>query len=324
MATAYHRDDAGAPALAYSTAVNSVEQFAALKTILKACLVEGYGAKPAAGWFLINEGSNFLVLRTGTQSGYVCLTWMTGIFRVYLSETYTGMAGDVMVGDGLKTGNASGNTLPQVLSAFYFAHSPANSSWAVVADSKTFVVSLISNTGNQEITNQANNTVIGATLYAGEDSNGFLIAVGGQASASTATGTHQNTFSAKAGFTALKYPGTGLLVGSQSIEVAAPAISNNTAIWNGIYVLPVATLAPLTWFGNSSYGGALRGIALVPELVTATYASLAAQSLGRAGPMYIRDGSSPINLGDGHSYFARMGSHLTAPFFLLTDNPEFW
>lgn len=65
MATAYHRDQPGAPALVYSTSGSSVAQFTALKTILKTCLVVGYVNKPPAGWELINEGADYIVLRNG-------------------------------------------------------------------------------------------------------------------------------------------------------------------------------------------------------------------------------------------------------------------
>lgn len=67
MARIYHRDQAGAPELTYSTSAQ--DGFNAFKAILKACLVNGYGAVPAAGWELINEGTGFLVLRNGFQSG---------------------------------------------------------------------------------------------------------------------------------------------------------------------------------------------------------------------------------------------------------------
>ena len=66
MPTVYHRDDNGAPSYAFSASSSSPAHFSALKTILKACLVSGYGSKPAAGWTLVAEGDQYLVLTTLT------------------------------------------------------------------------------------------------------------------------------------------------------------------------------------------------------------------------------------------------------------------
>ena len=145
MAIAYHRDQAGAPALVYNTTSGANAHFTALKTILKACLVTGYGSQAAAGWALIAEGTNYIVLRNGTHSGYVCLSWVTGgAVRVWLAETFTGMSGDVMTGAGLKTGTAANNATPQAIGASYVAYSDAATAWKLVADSKTFVINNLS------------------------------------------------------------------------------------------------------------------------------------------------------------------------------------
>lgn len=93
MATVYHRDDAGAPTFAFSTDRSNIAHFTALKTILKACLVFGYGGRPAAGWELIAEGARYIVLRNGPASGYVCLTSVSEYVTVHLAATFTGMNG---------------------------------------------------------------------------------------------------------------------------------------------------------------------------------------------------------------------------------------
>lgn len=320
MATAYHRDQPGAPALVYSTSGSSVAQFTALKTILKTCLVVGYVNKPPAGWELINEGANYIVLRNGGRSGYVCLTWISdGTIRVYLAETYTGMSGSVMTGDGLKSGVSTNSSVPQVLSAWILAYSSDSSAWSMVADEKTFVLSIVSEMSNKELAGSMN-AWVGFTLYVGEDSRGNFISVGGGASASA---VHTGYFSALNGFTALKNPATGFLVGAGALPVSTPGLVTTTGTQNMVFPLAEASLTPAVWIGGQVFGGRLRGVALVPDLLFMSYASHAAQSLGYVGGMYVRSANTPLNLSDGYSYFARSG-HLNAPFFLITDNPGFW
>lgn len=322
MAAAYHRDQPGAPALVYSATWNGVAQFTALKTVLKACLITGFGAQPAAGWELINEGVNFIVFRSGTHSGYVGLTWVSGgVVRVYLSETYTGMSGDVMSGDGLKTGNAAGATQPQALPAGYLAHSSGTTSWSVVADSRTFTVCMLGHASTRPLTNVSYE---GFTLHAGEDTAGNFIAIGGHSTSATSSTSVPAYFSSKNGMTALKYPGTGLLVGSGAIGVVAPSLMRNEATGQFSEIISIASaqLSRIIWAGDSVLAGALRGVAGVPDLANASTISNAARCLGRSGAMNYRDANDAIPLGDGYTYF--VGTTNLASFILLTDNQAFW
>lgn len=322
MATAYHRDQPGAPALTYSSSLNSVAQFTALKTILKACLITGYGSRPAAGWLLINEGANFIVLRTGSLSGYVCLTWVLGgAIRIYLAETYTGMSGDVMTGDGLKSGTAASNAVPHAVPGYMIARADAATGWAVVADAATCVLSIATESSPSELLSAASGR--GFTLYIGEDSEGGVVAVGGTLTTS-ASGIADSFFSGANSFTALKRPATGLLVAPGAITIDTPtAIHGNNKTDNSDRAWPSVTLAPCAWFGDGAYAGRLRGIALIPELAGAAYISACAKGLGRVGATTQRDIGAAIDLGDGSAYYPRHCSNST-PFFLLTDNSAFW
>jgi hypothetical protein len=329
MTTAYHRDQAGAPALTYSTAYNVIAHFASLKTVLKACLISGYGSLPAAGWELIAEGTNYIVLRNGSHSGYVCLTWVSGgAIRVYLAETYTGMSGDVMVGAGLKTGVAASNATPQALTAGFLSHSSAVSAWYVVADRKTFVIGITSseNSADNELALAGQSAYRGFTFYAGEDSAGNFLAVGGDASTSASGTALVANFSAATGFTALKSPLTGLLVDTGSLVVSSPGLqvmASAASLQVGIIALPSVTLAKAHWSGGGVFAGSLRGVALVPQLSFYGHPSQAAKALGLTSGLTHRTANASINLGDGYSYFARIGHYLTS-LFLITDNPEFW
>lgn len=322
MATAYHRDQSGAPALVYSTSVGGIAQFTALKTILKACLVTGYGSQPAAGWELTAEGSNYLVLRNGSHSGYICLTWLSGgVVRVYVAETFTGMSGDVMTGAGRKSGVAAGETLPQSLAARLLAHSSDSSSWAMVADERTFVISIMGETGNIEVTTVG---FRGFTLYAGEDTGGNFLSIGGLNSLQTSVNGAVGYFSSRRGFTVLKNPATGVLVGSGALEVLAPLVfrDNSSLQFTPIAKMSEARLAEIVWVGGSVEAGALRGLASAVDLLLAASVSQGAQWLGRSTPLNIRDLNTSIDLGEGHQYFP--GCANDASFFLLTNNPAFW
>jgi hypothetical protein len=323
MATAYHRDQPGAPALVYGASDNTVAHFTALKTVLKACLISGYGSLPAAGWELITEGTNYIVLRPGSHVGYLGLTWVNGgAIRVYLSETYTGMSGDVMTGDGLKTGLEANNSVAHALSAATLVTSSAACSWSLVADARTFALCMAGQSSNAEVVSIARGAI---TLYAGEDSAGNLIALGGGATNQTGGYSVAPYFSSLFGMTVLKNPATGLLVGVGALAAVTPSLGNFTGAkpFNAVVKLSSAQLAKAAWIGSGLEAGFLRGVAVTPELAYVETPSHAAQSLGRATPLQFRDIGSPIALGDGHNYFPRMARN-TSNFFLLTDNPVFW
>ncbi|RRV18131.1 hypothetical protein EGJ00_02050 [Pseudomonas saudiphocaensis] len=328
MATVYHRDQPGAPALTYSTDANNIAHFTSLKTVLKACLVLGYGSQPAAGWELISEGSDYIVLRNGSHSGFVCLTRIGGgAVRVFLAETYEGMSGNIMLGAGLKSGAANNFSLPQLFGIYaIFTHS-TSSSWAVLADSKTFVISLICNSnGRDEVLAGYNAANRANALYVGETSEGHFISVGGDASAAGSFGGGGTYFGCRWGHTSLKNPATGLLVDVGSLVMYTPTLhrANEVAVANDrVHPLPTVFLVPLDWFGGGVYGGTLRGLAQVPALVNTYSSSYVAQSLGRSVPLTVRSAFDPIDLSDGWAYLVRAASYDLCSF-LLTDNPEFW
>lgn len=325
MATVYHRDQVGAPALVYQASQYVVAHFTALKTIMKACLVSGYGSQPAAGWSLIAEGTDYIVLRNGSGSGYVCFSWVGGQTTVYLAETYTGMSGNVMMGDGLKTGASTSNANPQRLTSVATVYGTASTTWSMVADSKSFVLALaarISPTA-AELGSTAVNGNAPVTLYVGEDSNGHFIAIGGINTSSLAPTLDLGNFDA-AGFTSLKNPANGLLVDTGFLEIELPGFMTTGTQYTHTSktLLAEVALCPATWAGGGVYAGKLRGICWSP-LLARHQTSLAAISLGYEGLMTTRTANTSIDLGDAYSYFMST----LAPWrttFMITDNPGFW
>lgn len=323
MATVYHRDQLGAPTLTYSTAVGSVAQFAALKTILKSCLVSGYGSEAAAGWELISEGDNNLVLRSGSRSGYVCFSHLNGTITVYLAETYTGMNGDVMQGGGLKSGTGAGNTPPHRISCYQIVYHPNTTTWSMVADAKTFILSFASvGSSNAASFDSGHSSFVNATLYVGEDSSGNFIAVGGHNTTATAATGIASFFDASVGFTALRNPATGLLVDSGSLAASSPGLASSSIQEPIAVVLPEVELFHVAWIGAGVVAGKLRGIAM-PGSLTRCQLGWAAKALGFPVNLNTRNISNPLSLGDGCNYLVSAKYHQSM-FFLLTDNPEFW
>lgn len=329
MARMYHRDQPGAPVLPYQSGTNS-NHFEAFKTILKACLVSGYGAVPAAGWELISEAANHLILRPGTKSGYVCFTRESSqvVLTVWLAATYTGVtAAGKITGSGVRSGTDANSGVPQRLTVRSLAAQEGSTSWGVVADAGTFVISLSGSDNGAPLdlsANASNQYMANNVVYCGDDSAGDLICMGGWNTTTTgATGAY--SFFKSSGFTALKYPNTGLLIDTGAISMTAPGTVSATsgADYNefpkGI-VLPEAVFSEILW-QSTGVVRKLRGVVVEPRLISA-YSPAASIALG--GPeVTSRTICVPFQL-DGHNYMVgRVHSVVNIQPF-LTDNPEFW
>lgn len=322
MARVYHRDQAGEPALVYGS--TAAAGFNAVKAILKACLVSGYGSLPAAGWELIAEGSNHLVLRSGNGSGYVGLTLSGFAIRIYLSKTFTGMSGSVMTGAGLKTGVAASNSTPQAMYALntYFTTS---STWAVVADEKTFVLN-VAGDGAASPTNYSSiKSDFGSLLYVGEDTVGNFIAVGGNNTTNTANTTDlaYGRFSSR-GFTALTNPATGLLVDSGSLVVKASPLGDDSVVaaYAAATVVPKVDISRIYWTGDDAYAGQLRGI-VVPASLAFVFSGSLVTALGASWTYDARQVATPIALAGATWLIPRFRNN-TSPNLLMTDHEDYW
>lgn len=308
MATHYRRDDPGAPTYSFSGAAAHYEAF---KIILKACLVTGYGSKAAAGWSLVEEGVNHLVLRNGTKSGYVCFSNANSTVTVYLAETFLGMSGNVMLGDGLRTGSAANNSAPQSLNVLNLAAGAALSWWDIFADEATFVLA-----GSGFGFNAIFNSNIGSgsiNLYVGDDNSGNFVSMGGR-------GGNNLAFS-EYGFTVLKDPITGLLLGSAALPVVTPSMIS-PAIGTATYGLRAAVLHSVEWLIATTYSAALRGVVQNPNC-RQLYPYYAHRSLGGIGTVSTAK-SDLVDLGTGFSYLVAPSYYQNQSTWIATNDPEFW
>lgn len=324
MARVYHRDQAGAPALVYNTSATDVAHFTAFKTVLKACLVDGYGSIPAAGWELVLESSSGIVLRNGSHRGYVHFTYSAGVLTIYLSASYLGIGS----GDGIKTGVAANNATPHKFSLYGLVGYSASSTWAMVADERTFILLPFSKQSSApaEVIGSEPASYSPGTMYVGEDATGNFVACGGLNSTTTSVTGVSHRFGAS-GFTSLYYPSSGLLVDTGSITVRSNVLSTVTEV-DSSYVtpLPEVVLSKLGCLYNDPNSGwawgDLRGICADVRLLD-RYVSSGARALG--GPVITtRNTNTPLDLGDGYAYLVCPKYSNQAPFFLATNNPEFW
>ncbi|HIZ49558.1 MAG TPA: hypothetical protein IAA18_00600 [Candidatus Pseudomonas excrementavium] len=320
MATLYRRADMGSPSYSYSTSTTNQNHFNAIKAVLKACLVSGYGTKPAAGWSLIAEGARHIVLSNGPGTMFVCLNWASSNnLEVWLSCTFTGMNGDVMTGAGLKSGTRGDNNPPHKVCISLIAYSSDTSGWSVIADERTFILSAGGNILSNGVFGSFSTNLM--CLYVGEDSNGNGIAVGGR---NTVSDTVYSNFDSN-GFTSLKDPNTGLLVGSGDLVVGTPGLSipGRADVMAPIFQLAQVRLVPAIWCaGNAEVLGRLRGVALIAELAFYERES-AARCLGRIEELEAFNIGESLPLDDGHAYFVMLSNYDSATA-ILTDNPEFW
>ena len=323
MARVYHRDQAGAP---QSPSTNTrAADFSYFKSILIACLVDGYGAIEPAGWDLIANDAAHVVLRSPTSGAYACFAMVGSSAGIVmsLSATYSGVSNGVVVGDGAKSGVAAGNTLLQRATVLYLAAQSASSSWYLVGDERTFIFSFAGNATNSSpveliSTNpQFSNSFLG-TLYCGEDANGNFITCGG-----LNHGSSELWDAFGLGFTSLMDPATGFLVGSGALSVSMLGIEAIISVpLNLAGVVSQCNLSPMAWFSGGVYGR-FRGMC-IDIVLKDQYVSAAAKALGRAAGITTRTLNSTIDLGDQWKYFCAAKYFNRGATFLVTDNEDFW
>ncbi|MGE6790896.1 hypothetical protein ACQKFS_02585 [Pseudomonas guineae] len=320
MATHYSKNDPGLPFTLVTG--GGLTGFQNLKKILLACLVTGYGAKVAAGWSLEAEGPAYVVLANGPKSGYLCFTFQ-GAVQVYLAKTFTGMAGNFMTGEGLKSGTAANNLAPQCLGFYWvFSNLPSNT-WTVVADAKSFVFAANGfHSGNTLIDNA--NSYSAATFFCGEDSVGNFLSVGGNNMTGPSETGALDQFDQR-GMTCLNNPNTGLLVGaSGSLSVAVPSMFGYTPARFTFCTIPEEVeLARVYWgIPGGLSAGYLRGVA--NPGMGAVGCGAIHTAYGRPG-LLTGDAHLPFDLGDTYTYIVpAMSQNAGSSLRVLTDNPRFW
>lgn len=349
MPRVYSSKDAGLPAFYIST-VGSVQRFNNYKLILKACLVTGYGARLAAGWTLVDEGDQYLVLRNASgnyvtiSSGYYQNSsnlGYHGTFRVYLHATYTGInSSGVPQGQGVVSGTSGAATLPVYFGSdvFYWG---ANTRWVMLADERTFIFMQAPFTGTAS---SVSGTQIDAqngngTLYVGDDLGGNHIAVGGFRGA-TPNSTQLSLYFDRLAFTTLRNPVSGLLVDTTGISALLESAYDSSAVYtihttvsmltylatSPITVMPSIEMGLVRWVAAGQPQPGLRGIRR-DHLMARNYSNLTRRQIEGALTSSDYTGDTILNLTplvEGNVYLPLLAHIGGRGAFIVTDNPVYW
>jgi len=172
--TVYTHFDAGAPTLSGNTTLSKV------RAVLKACLVDGYGGKPAAGWTMPHDVTDGFSLSNG--DGVVSFTVRASNqdqLDIYVMESITDASTKIPSGVNRRSGVWSDleNAGSSVRHYLNFANHVSQGSfnynlhghkWTVVADEKTCIAYLYGLNGSGQISEFANNNSTAACIYIGK------------------------------------------------------------------------------------------------------------------------------------------------------------
>lgn len=292
----YSSLDTGAPLLPSSSGQRFIDN---LKLILKACLVDGYGAKPAAGWTVGHEHADGFSLSNG--EGFINFVSVSNtVVSVYLMETITDGSTALASGYNRRSGpwsDGAADSGRQYVYAFYMSGTHANKQWCVVADNRTVTISWQASSTAVDIT--ASSIYAGALHFGAYTpalgGSGFC-ALGGNISSSAYPATNNASVPSAVG-TVLRHPMTGVVSQGASPNYRAGVATDGTIYQQNKPVLTPGVLRPVrvslmgrgTGVSGSSssfldtHCGLLRGLIADPGMADA-YASRMFAALGIASP----------------------------------------
>lgn len=329
----YSWSDTGAPDASNFSTADSYGG-AAIGKILKACLVDGYGSKPAAGWVCpgdkylntitlqnaSNTGTIHMVYGSSSWVNIVCMDTWTNASATYAGPV-NGRSGSTSV-----TSSTALASLPHRIYNPHTSNSTYKSSvrWAVVADDESFALWMWSN-GNTASSSSAGPPT---TLYFGKMRSAFfpgpytdIVAMGGANSTTNQTSTnylfhggYTTIRNLEGGAVGASWVGMEPWVGSSNSYNSFPT-TVSASTHKMLVMCPSAVRNPAT--NGGSYGTA-RGVCWDPGLSNlGILASLTALGL----PNSINSFGKPVLMEDGFSYAVIGGLHAQAFF---TDNPAYW
>ncbi|SEJ58109.1 hypothetical protein SAMN05216201_11179 [Pseudomonas linyingensis] len=315
----YHSSDPGAPA------VNQASWFQTFRAVLRACLVDGYGAgsSPPAGWSLIYDNTNGIVLKsngvapayfnfqayspTGSNNTYGYMQCLIG------ASCDSVNASGLMSGDGVRSGNVTNQQRIPLRAAF------AGTTWTLLADERTFVFYANSNDLNNF---QGSQSIV--MLYCGDDASNRSIVIGGALSSSASSALYNRFHSGGCAGSALRDPESGLLLDSVGGSLVSVALDVGSAANGSSWGMPYSggldelPLYPCYWLYGDTLVGRLRGLCLSPIAIYSESTLLKALGLS---PSLVTRGAW-AQLGEHHYAGGISGNY--SPSLVLTTNPAYW
>ncbi|MFB8828340.1 hypothetical protein ACE0DR_01020 [Azotobacter sp. CWF10] len=307
--TVYSSLDTGAPALPSVGGQRFIDN---LKLILKACLVDGYGSKPAAGWTVGHDHADGFSL--GNGFGFVnFVSTASDAVAVYLMESITDGSSALAGGYNRRSGpwfDGQADAGRHYHRGAYFYSTYANKQWCVVADGRTAILLWYASS-----TVVDNDFYTGGLLYVGEYKqalgNAGFCAIGGRASSNPPYFFDASDVSG----TSLRNPFDGTVAQGSSPGYRAASIceGSSAALVNRTKLAP-SQLRPVrvamvgrgagvsgsTTVANDAQCGLLRGLISEPSL-SDVYLSKVLTLLNGSSPAY-QDKIRPVSMPDGSQW----------------------
>lgn len=353
--TVYTHFDAGAPTLSGTTALSK------MRAVLKACLVDGYGDKPAAGWTMPHDVSGGFSLSNG--DGVVSFTARAtdqNFLDIYVMESITDASTKIPSGVNRRSGVWSDleNAGPSVRHYLNFSTSGSPGSfnyslhgnkWTVVADEKTCIAYLYGLNSSGQVQEFVGGSSTAACIYIGKywPYSGAVagpetfIAIGGDRQVTTTGGwfnyihyTPSNTFALNVSL--LRNPLTGTqTLGSSKMLGATPNRYESSAAQETLTPIPDrlcfsrlrlrgvgSNLNGTTQASSTSGLGTLRGVVVENDLSYA-YPQSWLGALSGKPPAAIPEVFAGIDLPGGVKAVPMFYQPGNPSRFVLAD-PAFW
>ncbi|SDH49644.1 hypothetical protein SAMN05216272_101798 [Pseudomonas panipatensis] len=297
-----------------------------------ACLVNGYGSKPAAGWSVGHQSADGQGFSLGNGDGYINFVASgSNIVQVYIMETITDGTTALAAGANRRSAGWSDGTSSTERQVFYHPYGvlSTNPHWVVAADEKTVSICY----GGGITTSDASNAYYGTAHYFGRYIN--ALGLTGPAEFVSLGGNYATGIAPFGGGLygmALRNPFTGLID-----QGASPRYGASNATFAGGLVGAVGKLVPdrlllfrgaLTCYGTGlngttgarAYAGQLRGLLSEPALCGSLLSSVL-PLFGASDTWQSR--VKPLALPGGKQIYPMFANSQDQGFFLSAD-PGDW
>lgn len=304
----YNWDDSGSPGRNLTGNLQS-----RLKQILKACLVDGYGAKSSAGWSIGHEHPDGFSLTNNT--GFISFVgYDSDLIECYISETIVDNGQALPDGLNLRSykyvkGKSNSGAKHKLYLSELLLMDLSSLKWTLVANLNSVALSAtISQGGMQKVLS----FYFGNLLESDYDS---FVAIGGGID-------RVGNYSFAIG-SALRNPLTGGIALPENI-VYCPALKNERAYEDYAVSLQIPRNVPLmspeVFMDGVGCVGNLAGI-IYNDFVKSVSWNVSHRVIGFSGSSFTEGNNNPVLLENGYSI---VYAHNALGPVYMTDDPEYW
>lgn len=315
----YSSLDTGAPVLPNVSGQRLLDN---LRLILKACLVDGYGVKPAAGWVVGHEHADGFSF--GNGGGYINFVHQAAdACALYLMEAITDSTTALAGGVNRRSGpwyDGSSATERQYFRSTVMG-TAANKRWSVIADDKTCILYMDADS-SAGIFDYLGGVYFGSA-YNALGAEVFVSLGGGLSSGSWASFVGE--FGAS-----LRNPFSGL-VGQGTYPLYAPYIASGYLLGRGLAPTAVApggfhkVRVGFSVRGPDLTGSARTRAGMLRGMVSEPFVSLLAPSVAMSAvgfsPFTLNDRVRPLTIG-GQQFAFFLGGYTDPLLFVSLDSTD--